>query len=80
VLGCDLKRVLERWRGLCPNQRRSQSARNTAPERCVHRVKTISARTPLLAIPTLPIEYQNFKSYKMDISLESFSSSCFIII
>ena len=61
---------------LCP----LQTPWNTAPERSVHRVKTHSARTPLLAIPTLPIEYQNFKSYKMDISLGSFSSSSFIIL
>jgi hypothetical protein len=80
VLGCDLKRVLERWRGLCPNQRRSLPARNSAPERCIHRIKTPSARTPPLALPTLPIEYQYFKFRIIAISSGNDGSSCFNII
>jgi hypothetical protein len=61
---------------LCP----LETPHNTAFVSWAHHYKTPSARTPPLALPTLPIEYQYFKSYKMDISLGSFSSSSFIIL
>jgi hypothetical protein len=61
---------------LCPRE----TPRNTAPERWVHRIKTHSARTPTLALPTLPIEYQYFKFRIIAISSGIDGSSCFIII
>ena len=96
-MDCASKRITQGHRILKPKQVRREilvysfptfsypleTPRNSAPERCEHRVKTFrsnsNARPPTLEMQTLPIENQYFKSYKMESSFGSFSSSCFNI-
>ena len=79
MLGCDPCVCYEDGGGYAPIKDVLRP-RNTPPERCVHRVKTTSTRTPPFALPTLPIEYQYFKFRIIAISSGIDGSSCFIII